>query len=128
MVTKRTFGKLSSGEEIQIFHLENKAGAYAEISQFGAILVKLCVPDREGKLTDVVLGYDDLAGYEVNGCFFGATIGRSGNRIALIPDLCWTDRKSPLHRTRAKTICTVDRMDLRKKSGMQQRFPKIKMQ
>ena len=82
MVTKRTFGKLSSGEEIQIFHLENKAGAYAEISQFGAILVKLCVPDREGKLTDVVLGYDDLADYEVNGCFFGATIGRSGNRIA----------------------------------------------
>ena len=82
MVTKRTFGKLSSGEEIQIFHLENKAGAYAEISQFGAILVKLCVSDREGKLTDVVLGYDDLAGYEVNGCFFGATIGRSGNRIA----------------------------------------------
>ena len=82
MVTKRTFGKLSSGEEIQIFHLENKSGAYAEISQFGAILVKLCVPDREGKLTDVVLGYDDLAGYEVNGCFFGATIGRSGNRIA----------------------------------------------
>ena len=82
MVTKRTFAKLSSGEEIQIFHLENKAGAYAEISQFGAILVKLCVPDREGKLTDVVLGYDDLAGYEVNGCFFGATIGRSGNRIA----------------------------------------------
>lgn len=82
MVTKRTFGKLSSGEEIQIFHLENKSGAYAEISQFGAILVKLCVPDREGKLTDVVLGYDDLADYEVNGCFFGATIGRSGNRIA----------------------------------------------
>ena len=82
MVTKRTFGKLSSGEEIQIFHLENKAGAYAEISQFGAILVKLCVSDREGKLTDVVLGYDDLAGYEVNGCFFGATIGRSGNRLA----------------------------------------------
>ena len=82
MVTKRTFGKLSSGEEIQIFHLENKAGAYAELSQFGAILVKLCVPDREGKLTDVVLGYDDLAGYEVNRCFFGATIGRSGNRIA----------------------------------------------
>ena len=40
------------------------------------------MPDRDGRLTDVVLGYDDLAGYEVNGCFFGATIGRSGNRIA----------------------------------------------
>ena len=53
-----------------------------EVTEFGALLVKLCVPDREGKLTDVVLGYDDLESYEVNGCFFGAVIGRSGNRIA----------------------------------------------
>lgn len=82
MVTQRTFGTLPSGEEVKIYHLENKSGAFAEVLQFGAILVKLCVPDRDGRLTDVVLGYDDLAGYEVNGCFFGATIGRSGNRIA----------------------------------------------
>ena len=82
MVTQRTFGTLPTGEEVQIYHLENKSGAFAEVLQFGAILVKLCVPDRDGRLTDVVLGYDDLAGYEVNGCFFGATIGRSGNRIA----------------------------------------------
>ena len=82
MVTQRTFGTLPSGEEVQIYHLENKAGAYAEVLQYGAILVKLCVPDKDGKLTDVVLGYDELAGYEKNGCFFGATIGRSGNRIA----------------------------------------------
>ena len=82
MVTQRTFGTLPSGEKVQIYHLENKSGAFAEVLQFGAILVKLCVPDRDGRLTDVVLGYDDLAGYEVNGCFFGATIGRSGNRIA----------------------------------------------
>ena len=82
MVTQRTFGTLPSGEEVQIYHLENKSGAFAEVLQFGAILVKLCVPDRDGRLTDVVLGYDDLAGYEVNGCFFGATIGRSGNRIS----------------------------------------------
>ena len=40
-----------------------------------------CVPDKDGTLTDVVLGYDDLASYEVNGCFFGSTIGRNGNRI-----------------------------------------------
>ena len=82
MVTQRTFGTLPSGEKVQIYHLENKSGAFAEVLQFGAILVKLCVPDRDGRLTDVVLGYDDLAGYEVNGCFFGATIGRSGDRIA----------------------------------------------
>ena len=81
MVTERIFGSLPSGEEVKIFHLENKSGAYAEVLQFGAILVKLCVSDRDGKLTDVVLGYDSIDGYLVNGCFFGATIGRSGNRI-----------------------------------------------
>ena len=81
-VSVREFGELSSGEEINIYHLENNSGAYAEISQFGAILVKLCVPDKNGVLTDVVLGYDDLKQYETNGCFFGAIIGRNGNRIA----------------------------------------------
>lgn len=80
-VTERKFGELSSGEEITIFRLENKNGAYAEVMQFGAILVKLCIPDKDGVLTDVVLGYDDLKSYETNGCFFGATIGRNGNRI-----------------------------------------------
>lgn len=81
-VSERKFGELSTGEEVRIFHLENESGAYAEVMDYGAILVKLCVPDRYGKLTDVVLGYDDVMQYETNGCFFGATIGRSGNRIA----------------------------------------------
>lgn len=82
MVTERIFGKLPTGDEVKIFHLENKSGAYAEVLQYGAIVVKVCVPDRDGKLTDVVLGYDDIEEYMVNGCFFGACIGRSGNRIA----------------------------------------------
>lgn len=81
-VTERRFGVLSTGEPVRIFHLENKLGAYAEVLEYGAVLVKLCVPDRNGILRDVVLGYDNLEAYEVNGCFFGATIGRSGNRIA----------------------------------------------
>ena len=81
-VSERKFGTLSTGEEISIYHIENKNGAYAEVIPYGAILVKLCVPDKTGKLTDVVLGYDDVKQYEVNGCFFGATIGRNGNRIA----------------------------------------------
>ena len=63
-VSERKFGELSTGEEISIYRLENKSGAYAEVSMFGAILVKLCVPDREGRLTDVVLGYDDVEQYE----------------------------------------------------------------
>ena len=82
MVTERIFGQLPTGEEVKIFHLENRSGAYAEVLQYGAILVSLCVPDREGKLTDVVLGYDNIEEYQKNGCFFGACIGRNGNRIA----------------------------------------------
>ena len=80
-VSERKFGTLPTGEEVKIYHLENKKGAYAEVLQYGAILVKMCVPDKNGDLKDVVLGYDDIRGYEINGCFFGAIIGRSGNRI-----------------------------------------------
>ena len=76
MVTERIFETLPTGEPVKIFHLENQSGAYAEVLQYGAILVKLCVPDRDGKLTDVVLGYDDLAEYQKNGCFFGACFSR----------------------------------------------------
>lgn len=78
---ERVFGELPSGETVKAFRLENASGAYAEVLNFGGILQKLCVPDREGKLTDVVLGYDELDGYLTNGCFFGAVIGRNGNRI-----------------------------------------------
>ena len=81
-VSEKKFGVLPDGEQVKMFHLENKSGAYVEVTDFGALLVKVCVPDKDGKLTDVVLGYDDLESYEVNGCFFGAVIGRSGNRIA----------------------------------------------
>ena len=80
-VSERKFGTLPTGEEVKIYHLENKKGAYVEVLQYGAILVKVCVPDKNGELKDVVLGYDDMESYEVNGCFFGAIIGRSGNRI-----------------------------------------------
>ncbi|MFQ9591379.1 MAG: hypothetical protein ACLRZ5_08215 [Ruminococcus sp.] len=80
-VTAKEVGNLASRKAL-LYHLENKSGAYAEVMDYGAILVKLCVPDKDGELTDVVLGYDDVQQYEVNGCFFGAIIGRSGNRIA----------------------------------------------
>ena len=80
-VSERKFGTLPTGEEVKIYHLENKKRCYAEVLQYGAILVKICVPDKNGDLKDVVLGYDDIRGYEINGCFFGAIIGRSGNRI-----------------------------------------------
>ncbi len=81
MISVRKFGELPSGEEVKIYHLENKSGAFAEVTDFGAILVRLLVPDKNGTLVDVVLGYDKLESYFVNGCFFGAVIGRNGNRI-----------------------------------------------
>ena len=54
-VSERKFGTLPTGEEVKIYHLENKKGAYAEVLQYGAILVKMCVPDKNGDLKDVVL-------------------------------------------------------------------------
>lgn len=80
-VQAKQFGTTKNGEEVTCYTLENKNGMKAEFIDYGAIIVSLFVPDRDGKLDDVVLGYDDVAAYEANGCFFGALIGRHGNRI-----------------------------------------------
>lgn len=75
------FGVTKEGKEVTLFTLENKNGMRADFIDYGANIVRLFVPDREGKLEDIVLGFDDVAGYEENGCFFGSFIGRHGNRI-----------------------------------------------
>ncbi len=80
-VTEREFGTLEDGSKVALYTLTNASGAEARISSFGAIVVSLKVPDREGTLRDVVLGYDDLASYVKDKDFFGATVGRYGNRI-----------------------------------------------
>lgn len=80
-VQAKQFGTTKNGEEVTLYTLENKNGMKAEFIDYGAIIVSLFVPDQDGKLDDVVLGFDDVAGYEANGCFFGALIGRHGNRI-----------------------------------------------
>ena len=116
-VSERKFGVLPTGETVKIYHLENGSGAFVEVTEFGALLVKLCVPDREGKLTDVVLGYDDLESYEVNGCFFGAVIGRSGNRIAGARFMLGDRRDEDLHRMKMTIIFTAARMGLRRSCG-----------
>lgn len=61
--------------------LRNAAGMKAKITNYGGIIVSLVVPDKGGKLGDVTLGTDTLAGYEKGGLYFGALIGRYGNRI-----------------------------------------------
>jgi aldose 1-epimerase len=80
---KTEFGRMPDGTHIDLYVLTNRHGMTASIANFGATLVSLKVPDRNGKLADVVLGYDSLEGYIADKANFGATIGRYANRIAL---------------------------------------------
>src|ERR1700720_988148 len=81
-IRKQSFGKTASGEAIDLYSLSNKKGMEVSITNFGATIVALRVPDRAGKPADVVLGFDNLEGYENGKSYFGATVGRCGNRIA----------------------------------------------
>lgn len=76
------FGILPSGEEAHLYTI-SCGSMTACIADFGATLVKLFVPDRDGKPGDVVLGYDDANAYNVNGGCAGATVGRNSNRVGL---------------------------------------------
>jgi len=81
-VTKTVFGQLPNGEEVFCYTIANQSGASASVLTYGATLQSLCVPNRGGGHTDVVLGYDTLEEYQKNVMYLGATIGRVGNRIA----------------------------------------------
>jgi aldose 1-epimerase len=81
-VTKESFGKTAAGENVDIFTLTNRKGMEAKITNYGGIVVSLTAPDRNGKFGDVVLGFNDLDSYLKGHPYFGALIGRYGNRIA----------------------------------------------
>lgn len=81
-VTSKYFGKTPQGEAVYLHTLTNKNGMSVSIMDYGATVVKLIVPDSTGKLGDVALGFDHLAPYFPLTTYFGATIGRYGNRIA----------------------------------------------
>jgi len=81
-VSKSTFGKLADGTEIEEYTLTNGKGSVAKVITYGATLTELWVPDKSGKNADVVLGFDNLEQYLGDHPFFGATVGRYGNRIA----------------------------------------------
>ncbi|MGZ0654130.1 aldose epimerase family protein [Coraliomargarita sp. W4R72] len=80
-ITSTPYGKLPTGEAVKLFTLTNGNGLTAEVTNFGAILISLNVPDREGKLADVVLGKDSLDGYLAGHPCFGSTCGRVAGRI-----------------------------------------------
>lgn len=82
-ISVETFGKLPDGREAKLYTLTNKNGLRAKISDLGATLVAMEVPDKEGKIADVTHGFDSPEGYLSDGNpYFGATVGRFGNRIA----------------------------------------------
>jgi aldose 1-epimerase len=81
-VSQAPFGATPDGTPVELYTLTNAHGMEVRAMTYGGIIVSLEVPDRAGKLGDVVLGYDSLAGYIESSPYFGAIVGRYGNRIA----------------------------------------------
>jgi aldose 1-epimerase len=81
-IDKQEFGKTADGKPVEIYTLINANGLKAKVMTFGAILTELHVPDRQGKMADVVLGFSDLDSYLKGHPHFGSTVGRYANRIA----------------------------------------------
>ena len=79
---KAAFGKTKDGQAADIYTLTNAGGMEVAITNYGGVVVSVKVPDRNGKFADVVLGFDNFDGYLNNTPFFGALVGRYGNRIA----------------------------------------------
>lgn len=80
MIVKTKVSNVLTGT-VSIYRLENSDGSYIEVMDYGATLLRACVYDKNEKLTDVVLGYDNLNLYSNNPCYFGVTVGRNANRI-----------------------------------------------
>ncbi len=81
-IGKQRWGSLDSGEQIDLYTIRNSHGMETAITNYGGRVVSLKVRDRQGKFADVVLGFDDLAGYVGKNPYFGAIVGRYANRIA----------------------------------------------
>jgi len=78
----KAFGKTNDGTPVEQYILRNTHGLTATVITYGGILQSLKVPDKNGKFDDVVLGFDNVQGYQSGTAYFGATIGRFGNRLA----------------------------------------------
>ena len=81
-VSVQSWGKAPDGTPVELYTLSNGKGLKVGVSTFGATVVSIVTPDKNGKMADVVLGFDDPAGYAACSSYQGAAIGRYGNRIA----------------------------------------------
>lgn len=77
----KKFGRTREGKQACLYVIRNESGMEAAVTDLGATLVSLKVKNKEDVMTDVILGYEDAAGYEAGTCFFGAIVGRNANRI-----------------------------------------------
>ena len=80
-ITAKPFGKTEDGHQATLYTLTATDGSSISLTDYGAHLVSVRVPDKDGNLGEVCLGYDEVKGYERNGGFLGATVGRYANRI-----------------------------------------------
>ena len=80
-VTSKPFGKTPEGEKVELYTLTNKNGAKVSLMTYGATVVDLWIPDRDGNLADITLGFDSFKKYPTESQYFGSTVGRFGNRI-----------------------------------------------
>ena len=78
----KLFGKTKNDEAVLMFELHNKSGMRVSVMNFGATVVKILVPDKNGNIQDVALGYDYFDNYLNDSVYFGCIVGRYGNRIA----------------------------------------------
>ena len=81
-VQKEDFGKTPDGQQVFLYTLRNSSGMEVKVTNYGARITSIKVPDKNKKFADVVLGFDNLAGYLADEPYFGAVVGRYGNRIA----------------------------------------------
>lgn len=81
-ITKKSWGKTADGTPVDLYTLTNARGMQMTVSTYGALITSLIVPDRDGKMEDIVLGYETVDDYIKDSPYFGAVVGRYGNRIA----------------------------------------------
>lgn len=115
-VTCTSFGETADGREVTRYKLENSNGMVVSILDYGCTIQSVLVPDKSGQLIDVVLGYDEIVGYETGTAFFGAFVGRYANRLRrseftlngrtyrLVPN----DGENHLHGNFSKEIFSAD--------------------
>ena len=80
-IVKKSFGTLADGRQADLYVMTNASGASVEITNYGGIIRAINVPDKDGKIGNVVLGYNSVEGYTPLTGYLGALIGRVGNRI-----------------------------------------------